>query len=339
LFHVGNIVITNKCNFTCDFCYAHKNEDPNDAVFSLDYIKKLKTKIPKESFSFASITGGEPLLYKDLVKQVRAEFGQANILTNGSLIDEEFVKWMLDSNTSVYITLDYDIPNFSGHASQPVRQNLQRLVDKYPDLVNFMSLGTVMPIHELYNLNDYRSTQCEPFEKECWKLFNFIFEGEYVKEDFFEQELDRLENDEISIKETLFFRYLNYLQKAFGEGFNTSSCSNSLSINHRGQIYACHEYAAMPESFSSRFKPIFVDDFDLDKFKDHLKEVKYGPNSLCKKDCCLKYLCGGVCWANLHMNDYLCVLTRLAVAYALYIKVNYIPNNKRLASCSHNKRQ
>jgi len=333
---VGMCVITNKCNMDCTFCYARKNSEDQEYEFDLGYIKHLKTVLPPVSFNSVVFSGGEPFIYFDKVKQLRQEFNRCNIYTNGALVDESVVEWLLETDTSIYVTLDFDIPGFEGHDSREVRGRLQRLVEKYPKFKQIMSLGTVMPIDRLNELDVLREQQA-PFESDCWRLYNFVPPADgstfTASKEVFEHELDLLEYDQVTIKESFFFRYINYVQKMATEGFNSSSCSNSLTVNHRGQIYACQEYASMPEKFSElRFKPIDVYNFSPEVFAEHVSGYKYGPNSLCTKDCNMRYLCGGVCWANIEHNRYLCEFSRYAIAYAMYLKYNYIPVNNRLAA-------
>jgi MoaA/NifB/PqqE/SkfB family radical SAM enzyme len=326
---IGTCIITNSCNMDCSFCYAHKNEDPE--IIDPKIIKQLKTKLPPESFKYTTISGGEPFLFPGIVRRVREEFENCCIYTNGSLLTSNIVKWLLNTNTSIYVTLDYYIPGFQGHNSSYARKNIQYLVDRYPDLKNLISIGTVIPSDQLQNLQELRKRE-GTFEKDCWRLYNIV---DPIKEytltsDFFENELDLIESDEISISSSVFFRYLNYLQRVHRDRFNVSSCSNALTVNHRNELSICNEAASMPSKYNDcSYKSIKIDDFDLDIFRrQQLSVNKYGTHSLCKKDCYLTYICGGICWKKQdHDKELQCHITRLGVAYALYIKANYIQHS------------
>ena len=68
-----------------------------------EYIKK------QGNAETVSLFGGEPLLYKDTVKyyceNIDAE--QIVITTNGTLLDEEFIKWCMDRK-NVVINMSHD---------------------------------------------------------------------------------------------------------------------------------------------------------------------------------------------------------------------------------------
>lgn len=85
-----------KCNLNCEHCWVPKDAYDTDSVLSkekineiLDFVKRKKTKNIK-------VSGGEPLLYKDTVSDI-IKFAQENsinisIETNGTLLDEDFIK-------------------------------------------------------------------------------------------------------------------------------------------------------------------------------------------------------------------------------------------------------
>lgn len=327
---IGTCIITNSCNMDCSFCYAHKNEDPE--VIDPAIIKTLKEKLPPESFKYTTISGGEPFLFPGIVKRIRNEFESCCIYTNGSLLTSNIVKWLMNTNTSVYITLDYNIKGFCGHNSTYARRNIDGLIRRYPDFKNLISIGTVLPSDQLENLQALRKQQRQ-FEEDCWHLYNIIdplVEGYTVTGEVFDNELLLIESGRISITNSIFFRYINYIQRVHRDGFNVSSCSNALTVNHRNELSICNEAASMPSKYNDcSYKSIKVEDFDLDTFKQQQLNVnKYGTHSLCKKDCYLTYICGGICWKKQDSDKELqCHMARLGVAHALYIKANYMQHS------------
>ncbi len=77
--------ITHKCNFSCKHCYA---ECPQDKEMSFQNIKIIAEALKKYGFKKVLLTGGEPLLHKDLKKIVnllKKDF-KVVLITNGTLI-------------------------------------------------------------------------------------------------------------------------------------------------------------------------------------------------------------------------------------------------------------
>lgn len=85
------IEITDKCNFRCKHCFANKN----DLELSVSSWKRIFENICKEKIQSITITGGEPLLYKDLfvlLKQLHLRKTLLTLDSNASLINEENIK-------------------------------------------------------------------------------------------------------------------------------------------------------------------------------------------------------------------------------------------------------
>ena len=81
------VEITDKCNFRCKHCFANKD----DLELCLSSWKRIFENICKERIQSITITGGEPLLYKDLfvlLKQLHLRKTLLTLDTNASLINE-----------------------------------------------------------------------------------------------------------------------------------------------------------------------------------------------------------------------------------------------------------
>ncbi len=86
LFNI-NLEVTKRCNARCDFCdywKEPKGEELSDYVPVIKHLKPLSV----------SLTGGEPLLRKDLeklIRSIRKSFGfvYISLITNGALLTEE----------------------------------------------------------------------------------------------------------------------------------------------------------------------------------------------------------------------------------------------------------
>lgn len=118
------IHLTQRCNLKCKYCYESKNHKE----ISFDNIQKLIDNEIKEKREYVVLTfyGGEPLLRKDLIyntidyvksQKTKTKF-YFGITTNGTLIDEQFIKCIEDNN---FCNIAY---SFDGLAKT---QNLNRV--------------------------------------------------------------------------------------------------------------------------------------------------------------------------------------------------------------------
>lgn len=85
------VEITDKCNFRCKHCFANKK----DFELSIQSWKKIFENICKEKIQSITITGGEPLLYKDLFNLLKVVKFKKTLLTldsNASLINQNNIQ-------------------------------------------------------------------------------------------------------------------------------------------------------------------------------------------------------------------------------------------------------
>ncbi len=104
--------LTNKCNLKCLHCAASADINNKD-LLSTEQIIKILNKIFKMNIDTLLLTGGEPLIRKDikeLLSYIRQEFkGKVNLITNGTLIDKEMAVILKKSVNAISISVDgYD---------------------------------------------------------------------------------------------------------------------------------------------------------------------------------------------------------------------------------------
>lgn len=108
--------LTSKCNMHCAYCYASNDECDEKSEVILDYklIQYMLKNIADEKPAILHVifTGGEPLICKDLIKKVVDFIKELSInysisiLTNGSLLDESFLKYIKKEDISLVVSLD-----------------------------------------------------------------------------------------------------------------------------------------------------------------------------------------------------------------------------------------
>lgn len=104
--------ITHRCNLRCQHCYQEDyNKDLNKEELTDIFYKILEYINAHNYIGHINFTGGEPLLSNhffdllDLCKKYHITFG---ILTNGTLIDEEIVKKLLQYDELRFVQVSID---------------------------------------------------------------------------------------------------------------------------------------------------------------------------------------------------------------------------------------
>jgi len=112
--NIYNIIITNKCNLNCRYCYAKKN----NKSMNLNTAKKTISFLKNNSKSPLSITfgGNEPLLNYNIFKYMVEEIkkidkdkkadNQIILFTNCESLTPELLKFCKNNNISFHISLD-----------------------------------------------------------------------------------------------------------------------------------------------------------------------------------------------------------------------------------------
>ena len=105
--YVSCIIFTKGCNFKCPFCHNSSliNDDDEGLIKEEEIFEFLNKR--KNTIDGVSITGGEPLLQKDLVSgiiKIRDMGFKVKIDTNGSI--PNILKQLVDNKLVDYIAMD-----------------------------------------------------------------------------------------------------------------------------------------------------------------------------------------------------------------------------------------
>ena len=178
------IQVTQQCNFRCSYCPYTTAEFDSQREHGT---KQMSLKTAKKSIDFLAehskdqesvavgFYGGEPLLRYDLIKEVTeyAEekfFGKGisfTVTTNGSLLTEDIVEFLIDHEFQVMISLDGppEVHNrsrkfaASGRGTFAViEKNLLMIQEKYPEFLEKLSINVVIDprfsansLHEMFS--------------------------------------------------------------------------------------------------------------------------------------------------------------------------------------------
>jgi MoaA/NifB/PqqE/SkfB family radical SAM enzyme len=322
--NIGYVIVNNVCNMNCTFCYAaantnHKRVDISD----LEHLSKI---LPKNSFRKVIISGGEPLLDFDLVKQIRTFFDEMTINSNGMLLTEDIANWLVETKTKMYIALDYEIKDFEGHDFN-AKAHVESIIAKVPEVLPFIEVAVTYPSDKLDELKDIR-TQNLPFEKELTHDFNYIKGKDplVLTKSIFEKEIERIERDEISLQESIFHKPLKYIRNTYNWRLNIESCSPAVHLNHLGDLHLCQVRASNTNRPEEYEKDVIckAKDFNLDIYRQRSnKDKKIGVCTI-DKNCNCRWFCGNICWANIKHNKHNCEVLKYSLFYSMYLVHNYL---------------
>jgi MoaA/NifB/PqqE/SkfB family radical SAM enzyme len=104
-----NYYITYRCNAFCNFChFADHEKFKNTQLAKLDEFKSNVKQIAELGVKFIDLTGGEPLLHKDIVEMVKYTKKlkmQTSITTNG-LLYHKYAKELAGNVNLLHFSLD-----------------------------------------------------------------------------------------------------------------------------------------------------------------------------------------------------------------------------------------
>ncbi len=104
------LAITFKCNAKCKMCYASKMFNANKQEINVGQIKGLWKRCLKLGAIHVNLTGGEPMLRKDvyaIIKALQPNKTLVSLVTNASLINEDAIKKLKEAGlNSLQISID-----------------------------------------------------------------------------------------------------------------------------------------------------------------------------------------------------------------------------------------
>ena len=156
------IVLTNKCNYICKYCFAEGEANKNNRIVDIEKLKKI-LKVAKEfGINKIKLTGGEPLLYpnmEELLSYIRKiEIPYVDLTTNISLLNDKNIKilnkYSVNAITLSLNTLDEEkFEYLSGFQNfDIIRNNLRNTIQQFKGKIRV----NCVVFDERYDEEDYR---------------------------------------------------------------------------------------------------------------------------------------------------------------------------------------
>jgi len=286
--------VTNICNLNCIGCYSFDRTRNCKDKLTLENVKHIIDELASNGVEMLTISGGEPLLRKDLeeiLQYAKIESGieTINLITNGTIYDENRLLIINKYIDSLAVSIDgysYDNPHFirdEGTFPQVIDfvvkvRNLGMPVAILPTLhrKNIEAIGEYMKLSQQLGVPiSFSLLTCSgeledyiPTEENLNYLANYFMD--YMKEGV------------VPLQD---YTYLE-AKKSCGAG------SSIISITADGYVYPCHMMhdtdTVMGNIFESPLEQIMSNATKVPP----VEEVEY-----CK-ECELRNVCGGGCKAR-----------------------------------------
>jgi uncharacterized protein len=344
------LLISQSCNFKCDYCFVNEGKynekeslmEKDIAFKAVDFlIENSKTKHVEIDFF-----GGEPLLNWKVVKET-IDYGyekakeyekklRFSLTTNGYLLDDEKINFLIENNVSLIISLDGPKEVNDSHRKLKNGDGTYDLIfdniKKLRDYEGYYIRGTftnktkeIFKSAKFLYENGFHNISLEPviLEKGNPLFINEIdikkIKNEYEKLGKYIYE-EKLKGNKLN-----FYHFNVDLSQGPCLGKMSFGCGAGveyLAVDSKGDLYPCH--------FLKEFKEFKIGNLyngiDLDK-KDYFIELnKIDSKEKCRS-CWAKYLCGGGCIAHFYFlnkdpkipRDEFCELQKKRLEIALFL--------------------
>ncbi|MCD3246641.1 SPASM domain-containing protein [Clostridium botulinum C] len=308
------LMLVQGCNMGCSYCFGDSGEYNNKGEMSFntakDAIDFLVNNSPnKEKNLQITFFGGEPLLKIDLIKQIvnyckkiekksnkKFEF---SMTTNGTLLNEEIEKYLIDNNVFIQLSIDGDKETHDKNRyfksklgsydliiknTDNLRKNnlisARATITKYNlglvEIFNHLdqlgfSFVAMAPAHNLLSEDDY-----EVLKKETSRLIHYF---EFL-----------IKNNQINKASRIKFQWddLNKIHSGYKRLMPCGVGRNMVAVDINGELYPCHRFVGCDE-----FKIGTIVEKTINNI-NFINSINVLNQSKCNK-CWIKNLCIGGC--------------------------------------------
>ena len=354
--------ISHRCNLRCKYCFAQEGSYGGKATDMSAEIARLAVDfLIKHSGSRrnleADFFGGEPLLnyevIKDTVRYARAQAQKAQksfrftITTNGTIHDEEQLKFINDNMSNVVISIDgrEDTHNFNrkfggGQGSYQKALKFAQEFSRVRGGGEYYIRGTFTSRNldfaaDVLSINDCGFDQISIEPVVLPQEHPLAIRQEHIEK--ISQEYEKLAREYLKRRQSdkwfNFFHFMIDFEGGPCEKKRTSACgagNQYIAVAPDGLIYPCHQFVGNPDFVLGDLKtwdrtqslPLNQD------IRRNFQACNIHAKPKCR-DCFAKYYCSGGCAANNHnyngdINeplDIMCRITKKRIECAIAVNI------------------
>lgn len=176
--------ITSKCNLRCAYCHNLNYLNSNDDMTTEEILKLVSNLKKSNNINKVLLTGGEPLLNKDILKIIEyiSNLGiKVDMVTNATLLNDELIYKLGEAGLKrIRLSID-DInsvnTNRSNINSQSIIKKIKKIVEYGKIQVCIHTVATTENVEDLYNL--YKTILDSGARR--WRVFDVGYQGGIIK--------------------------------------------------------------------------------------------------------------------------------------------------------------
>lgn len=231
MFETASFHIVKPCNMKCKFCYATFEDMHIGNQLSKEDAFNIIYKLKQAGLKKITFAGGEPMLYKHIKEVIVYSHSiglVTSIITNGSLLEDEFLQEMTPYLNWIGVSVDslFNVTNESIGRTTKWKVEYYSLIKKIKDLGYKLKINTVVNAYNYdENLNEF-ITWANP---ERWKVFQALrIEGQNDKQ-----------FDEIKVSSKKYLSFINRHSKQLSlvAEDNEAMTGSYLLIDPQGRLF------------------------------------------------------------------------------------------------------
>ena len=292
--------ISKNCNLNCKYCYATERvENKYPKMVLNDYVRVVDDITSFSEGTEFTITGGEPLLNKDVFKiaqYIRSKHSSVDLLTNGTLISSSNIDDIKQSFDKVSISLDGSTKEihefFRGNDSYNKTMNAIDLLDK-----NRVPCRLSMTVNRL-NIHDVEDMAAKYGNRLSFQPLFPVGNAKKSDEDLSITGKEYYE----ALKNASGVNPMGYCESTLSAARQKRRCKcavggSELSISETGDIYPCQLLHYPQFLIGNIHKDNISELYETSRVIKQCSEMVVDNIEGCSS-CFLKYVCGGACRAR-----------------------------------------
>lgn len=329
------------CNMKCDYCFVYKNNYINNDVFKMNremsdvLIDRIFEYINTNSEEFILIFyGGEPLTNKReffyIVKTLR-EKGFAykiSMITNGTLLDQETVKFLSEKNVSIGISADGPVgvngrKKHGGSVYNGVLEKISLLNENKIDYGLSLTITNevLKKQKEVMSWNIRRDVNSINYN--MLHFWGDNYNLDYIKK-YYRDATNFIIRSYINSSNIYEDRIHRKLESFYNNNFNYADCSamagEQLTVSYNGDVSICNCDFNDKGSYIGNIKQNNFDNLiQIENTKFNIKRNSPIYNGICIK-CYALPICGGGCYkqySDRQIDEGFCIHSKLIMDYLL----------------------